>query len=140
MSRFIQAISLVAAFSAPAMLHAQDTTHVRDTTSSQVQDARVLNHTFNAAIGEPVRVFLAKDVEYDVEIDGTSIQLQLRPRDLTVQLPRIEPLLGGMSATGGTSYRVTPHADAEYEFVSSGGDPARPVTLRVRALKSKVKG
>jgi len=129
----------VAAIAAPVGLHAQDTTHVQDSTAAMAQDARILDHTFNAALGEPVRVFLAKDVEYHVEISGSSIQLQLRPRDLTVQFPRVEPLLGGTSATGSSSYRVTPHADAEYEFVSVGGDPGKPISLHVTAQKAKVK-
>jgi hypothetical protein len=118
----------------PVAAHAQDTV-----TASRAQAARVLDHTFNAAVGEPVRVFLAKDVKYRVEIDGTNIQLQIRPLNLSIQTPRVDALLAGASAAGMTMYTVTPHEDAEYEFISTGGDAMRPVNLHVTAMPAKGK-
>ncbi|HEY4320300.1 MAG TPA: hypothetical protein VGM77_03895 [Gemmatimonadales bacterium] len=119
----------------PTVARAQDTSSV----AARAQAARVLDHTFNAAVGEPVRVFLAKDVKYRVEVDGTNIQLQLRPINLSIQTPRVDPMFSGASATGMTMYTVTPHQDAEYEFISTGGDAMRPVNLHVIALPPKNK-
>lgn len=119
----------------PTVARAQDTNAV----AARAQGARVLDHTFNAAVGEPVRVFLAKDVKYRVEVDATNIQLQIRPINLSIQTPRVDPLLAGASATGMTMYTVTPHQDAEYEFISTGGDAMRPVNLHVTAMPPRDK-
>ena len=115
---------------------AQDSTHQhRDNTlAAQRRAALVLNHEFNAPIGEPVRVFLAKDVHYRAVVTGTSISLQIRPLRSSVQQPLVEPLLAGQSAAGESEYTITPRADAVYVFTTIGsptGQIDQPVRLRV---------
>jgi len=116
------------------------TAQTRDSTpAARRQAALLLDHTFTAAIGEPIKVFLAKDMNYRVETQGTGIQLQLRPLELSLPTPLLSPLTGGTSAAGGSIYVVTPKADGVYEFISAGGDPQQPVRLRVYAAPSKGK-
>lgn len=117
-----------------AVARAQDSTD-----ADRRQAAIVLDHTFTAPIGEPIRVFLAKDVTYHAETTGNGIQLQLRPLLGSTPMPLLEPLLAGQSAGGESIYIVKPRADAVYEFVSAGGDATRPVNLRVYAMKPKDK-
>ncbi|HEY3933966.1 MAG TPA: hypothetical protein VGL65_05045 [Gemmatimonadales bacterium] len=121
---------LAAGTIAPAGARAQDSNDVQRHSA-----ALVLDHTFNAPVGEPVRVFLAKGVTYRAELEGESIQLALKPLLSSVQPPLIEPILGGESAAGESLYSITPRADALYVFTTSGtptGDLANPVRLRVR--------
>ncbi|MGH7524032.1 MAG: hypothetical protein ACREK8_06990 [Gemmatimonadales bacterium] len=123
---------MVALLGAAATARAQDSTD-----ADRHQSALVLDHTFNAPVGEPVRVFLAKDVTYHAETQGTGIQLQLKPLLGSTPLPLLEPLLPGESAGGEAVYIVKPRADAVYVFTTIGGDPMKPVNLRVYAMKAK---
>lgn len=123
---------LAAVMAIPICAHAQDSTD-----ADRRQSALVLDHTFNAPVGEPVRVFLAKDVTYHAETQGTGIQLQLKPLLGSTPLPLIEPLLAGESAGSEAIYVVKPRADAVYVFTTVGGDPMKPVNLRVYAMKGK---
>lgn len=123
-------VLLAAAALAPVAARAQDSTDL-----DRHSAALLLDHTFNAPVGEPVRVFLAKGVTYRAELEGESIQLTLKPLLSSVQPPLIEPILGGESAAGESLYSITPRADAVYVFTTSGaptGDIAQPVRLRVR--------
>jgi hypothetical protein len=117
-----------------AVASAQDSTD-----ADRRQAAIVLDHTFTGPVGEPIRVFLAKDVTYHAETSGNGIQLQLRPLLGSTPPPLLEPLLAGQSAGSESIYIVKPRADAVYEFVSAGGDATRPVNLRVYAVKEKGK-
>ena len=123
---------LAAVMAIPIRAQAQDSTD-----ADRHQSALVLDHTFNAPVGEPVRVFLAKDVTYHAETQGTGIQLQLKPLLGSTPLPLIEPLLAGESAGSEAIYVVKPRADAVYVFTTIGGDPMQPVNLRVYAMKGK---
>jgi hypothetical protein len=128
---------LTAAVLTPVAARAQDSTD-----GQRHQAAMVLDHTFNAPVGEPVRVFMAKGVTYRAELEGTAIQLQLKPLLSSVQPPLIEPILGGESAAGESLYSITPRADAVYVFTTSGsptGDMTRPVRLRVRVAPGSKK-
>ena len=125
-------LAAAAAIAVPVRAHAQDSTD-----ADRRQSALVLDHTFNAPIGEPVRVFLAKDMTYHAEVQGTGIQLQLKPLLGSTQLPLVEPLLAGESAGSEAIYVVKPRADAVYVFTTIGGDPMKPVNLRVYAMKTK---
>lgn len=121
----------------PLALRAQDS---QDSTVAQRRDAAtILDHTFNAPIGEPVRVFLAKDVTYRAEVQGTGIQLQLRTMLSSQQQPLIEPLLNGPSASGSTLYSIKPRVDAEYSITTIGGDATQPVRIHLYAMPSKDK-
>ena len=125
-------ISLAAAFAiaAPTMAHAQ-----KPPTAAERDSAMVLDHTFNAPVGEPARVYLARGVKYRVVIRGNKIQLTLRSVAGTVQQPLIEPFMAGQSAAEETVYNVTPRADAEYEFITNGGEAGAPISLHVYAVK-----
>jgi hypothetical protein len=71
----------------------------QDSTDAARRDAAiVLDHTFTAPVGEPIRVFLAKDVTYHAETTGNGIQLQLRPLLGSTPMPLLEPLLVVQSA------------------------------------------
>ncbi len=120
------------AITVPAVASAQDSTAV-----DRKAAAMVLDHTFNAPVGEPIRVFLAKGTVYRAEIEGTGIQLQLRPLMSSVQVPLIQPVLAGSSSSGSSLYSITPRADAEYEFKTIAGDAGRSVNLHVWALPPK---
>lgn len=120
-------LAAVAALAAAGPLAAQDTTAARH------DSAMVLDHTFTTPVGEPVRVFLAKDMPYRVVIEGTNIRLKLRPLSGAVAPPLIEPFLSGVSAAHETMWTVTPRADAVYEFTTSGGALGTAITLRVYA-------
>lgn len=108
--------------------------HAQGMTPAQRDSAMVLDHSFNAPVGEPVRVFLAKGVKYRAVVSGDGIQLVLRSVAGTVQQPLIEPFLAGQSAAHETTYNITPRADAEYEFVTNGGVAGTSVSLRVYAV------
>ncbi|MGH7582789.1 MAG: hypothetical protein ACREL5_06145 [Gemmatimonadales bacterium] len=115
---------------------AQDTTHhhVDSTLAQQRRAALVLNHEFNAPLGEPVRVFLAKGAHYRATVTGRSIALTVRPLFSSVQQPLVEPLLAGQSAADETEYTITPRADAVYVFTTVGSPNGRidePVRLRI---------
>ena len=98
--------------------------------------SQVLSHTFSSARGEYVRVFLASGTTYEAELDGGGLRLEVRPVDPSLQLPRVEERIPGASAGGSSVFTIQPRADGEYEFRTRGGDPTRPLTLRVRALAS----
>ena len=127
-------LAVIAMLAVAAVAHAQDSTD-----ADRRQAALVLDHTFTAPIGEPIRVFLAKDMTYHAETTGNGIRLQLRPLLGSTPQPLLEPLLAGQSAGSESIYIVKPRADAVYEFVSAGGDATRPVNLRVYAVKEKAK-
>ena len=122
----------LAVIATAAVARAQDSTD-----ADRRQAALVLDHTFTAPVGEPIRVFLAKDVTYHAETRGSGIRLQLRPLLGSTPVPLLEPLLAGRSAGDESIYVVKPRADAIYEFVSAGGDPMQPVNLRVFAVPPK---
>lgn len=125
-------LAFLASALAPVAARAQDSTD-----TDRRQAALVLDHTFTAPLGEPIRVFLAKDVTYHAETQGGGIRLQLRPLLGSTPVPLLEPLLAGRSAADESIYIVKPRADAVYEFVSAGGDATRPVNLRVFAIRPK---
>jgi hypothetical protein len=128
------ALAAIGIIAVAAIAQAQDSTD-----ADRRQAAIVLDHTFTAPIGEPIRVFLAKDVTYHAETSGNGIQLQLRGLLGSTPPPLLEPLLAGQSAGSESIYIVKPRADGVYEFVSAGGDATRPVNLRVYAMKPKDK-
>jgi hypothetical protein len=128
------ALATLGVIAVAAIAQAQDSTD-----ADRRQAAIVLDHTFTGPVGEPIRVFLAKDVTYHAETSGNGIQLQLRPLLGSTPPPLLEPLLAGQSAGSESIYVVKPRADGVYEFVSAGGDATRPVNLRVYAMKSKDK-
>jgi hypothetical protein len=97
---------------------------------------QVLTHTFSASRGEFVRVFLASGVTYEAELDGGGLRLEVRTVDRSLQPPRVESRVPGSSAGGSSVFTIMPRADGEHEFRSLGGDPGRPLTLRLRALPS----
>lgn len=97
---------------------------------------QVLSHTFSSARGEFVRVFLASGVTYEAELDGGGLRLEVTSIDRSLQQPRVEERIPGASAGGSSVFTIMPRADGEYEFRTLGGDPARPLTLRLRALPS----
>lgn len=127
-------LTAAVALIAPGRAVAQDST-VMD----RRQAAMVLDHTWDSPIGEPVRVFLAKGMKYRVTVQGSGIQLGLRPLMSSTPAPLIQPLLAGSSAGDEKLYTVTPRADAEYQFETTGGSPGVPVRLRVAALPTKSK-
>lgn len=94
----------------------------------------ILTHTFSGGRGEFVRVFLAGGTRYEAELDGGGIQLQVRPVDASVQSPRVEEKVPGLSAGGSSIFLVQPRSDGEYEFRALRGDPGKPLTLRVRLV------
>jgi hypothetical protein len=97
---------------------------------------QVLTHTFSAARGEFIRVFLASGTTYEAELDGGGLRLEVRPVDRSLQPPRVEDRVPGASAGGSSVFTVQPRADGEYEFRTLGGDATRPLTFRLRALPS----
>ena len=97
---------------------------------------QVLTQTFSTARGEFVRVFLASGTTYEAELDGGGLRLQVRPVDQSLQQPRVEERMPGASAGGSSVFTIEPRADGEYEFRTLGGDPARPLTLRLRTRPS----
>lgn len=97
---------------------------------------QVLTHTFSTARGEFVRVFLASGTTYEAELDGGGLRLQVRPVDQSLQQPRVEERMPGASAGGSSVFTIEPRADGEYEFRTLGGDPGRPLTLRLRTRPS----
>jgi hypothetical protein len=98
--------------------------------------SQVLSHTFSSSRGEFVRVFLASGTTYEAELDGGGLRLEVRTVDRSLQPPRVEERVPGSSAGGSSVFTVQPRADGEYEFRTLGGDPARPLTLRLRVLAS----
>jgi hypothetical protein len=98
--------------------------------------SQVLTHTFSAARGEFIRVFLASGMTYEAELDGGGLRLEVRPVDRSLQPPRVEDRIPGASAGGSSVFTVQPRADGEYEFRTLGGDITRPLTFRLRALPS----
>jgi hypothetical protein len=123
-------LAVLLAWGAPLAAHAQGMT------PAQRDSAMVLDHSFNAPVGEPVRVFLAKGVKYRAVVSGDGIQLVLRSVAGSVQQPLIEPFMAGESAAHETVYNITPRADAEYEFVTNGGTAGTSVSLHVYAVKT----
>ena len=95
---------------------------------------QVLTHTFSTARGEFVRVFLASGTTYEAELDGGGLRLVVRPIDRSLQPPRVEERVPGASAGGSSVFTIEPRADGEHEFRTLGGDPGRPLTLRLRTL------
>jgi hypothetical protein len=91
----------------------------------------VLNHTFTLTANEALRIPLAGGATYRAELDGTSIQLELRPMEPGTQRPLVQELLPGIGASGVTVYSIKPRADGVYEFRTVGGDAGRPVTLHL---------
>ena len=128
------AIATVAVTAIPSAARAQDST-----LAERREAAMVLDHTFNAPIGEPIRVFLAKGIKYRAEVQGSGLQLQLRPLLSSVQAPQLQSVLGGRtaSASGETLYTILPRADAEYLFITIGGQMGSSVKLRVYAMPTK---
>ncbi len=100
----------------------------------------VVTHTFSASRGEIFRVFLASGVTYEAEVDGGGLQLQVRPADQAIQQPRVEEKMPGSSAGGSSIFTIQPRADGEYEFRTLGGDPGRPLTLRLRMQAPRGEG
>ena len=72
-----------------------------------------------------------KGVVFDVERC-----FEVRPVDQSLQQPRVEERIPGASAGGSSVFIIEPRADGEYEFRTLGGDPGRPLTLRLRARPS----
>lgn len=97
----------------------------------------VLTHTFSTARGEFVRVFLASGTTYEAELDGGGLRLEVRPVDRSLQPPRVEERIPGASAAGSSVFTIMPRADGEHEFRTLGGDPGRPLTLRLRTVLSR---
>jgi hypothetical protein len=97
---------------------------------------QVLTHTFSTARGEFVRVFLASGTTYEAELDGGGLRLEVRPVDRSLQPPRVEERIPGASAGGSSVFTIQPRADGEHEFRTLGGDPGRPLTLRLRTVPS----
>jgi hypothetical protein len=97
---------------------------------------QVLTHTFSTARGEFVRVFLAGGITYEAELDGGGLRLEVRSVDRSLLQPRVEERVPGSSAGGSSVFSIMPRADGEYEFRTLGGDPARPLTLRLRVRAS----
>ena len=97
---------------------------------------QVLTHTFSAARGEFIRVFLASGTTYEAELDGGGLRLEVRPVDRSLQPPRVEDRVPGASAGVSSVFTVQPRADGEYEFRTLVGDATRPLTFRLRALPS----
>ena len=95
-------------------------------------EGQVLTHTFSSSRGEFVRVFLASGATYEAELDGGGIRLEVHPVDRSLQVPRVEERVPGSSAGGSSIFTVQPRADGGYEFRTQGGDPLRPLTLRLR--------
>ena len=125
-------IGLVIIASAAAPVTAQ----TRDSTKAERREAsRVLDHTFTSTIGEPVRIFLAKNTTYRAEIQGSGIRLQLKTLEASTQAPLIQRFLAGNSAGGSSTYEIKPRADAMYVFTTLSGDAAQPVSLRVYTVK-----
>jgi hypothetical protein len=108
-----------------------------DETQQPMPSGTVLDQTFSIPVGEFSRVFLAGGTTYRAELEGTGIRLQVRPIDPGMQAPRVNELLPGASAGGSTIYTVQPYADGEYEFRSIGGDPGKPVNVRLVAQPRK---
>jgi hypothetical protein len=127
-------LAVLAAAAVPAVAPAQDST-----IAQRRQAAMILDQTFDAPIGAQVRVFLAKGVTYRAEVQGSTIQLQLKPMLASTQQPLIQPLLSGNSAGDERLYTIKPRADAEYAFTPTGGESGRPVRLRVYAMPVKGK-
>jgi hypothetical protein len=127
-------LAVVAVTAVPVAASAQDST-----IAQRRQAAMVLDQTFDAPIGAPVRVFLAKGVTYRAEVQGNTLQLQLKPLLASTQQPLIQPLLSGNSAGNERLYTIKPRADAEYAFTPTGGESGRPVRLRVYAMPVKDK-
>jgi hypothetical protein len=137
---YLFAVAAMAA-TIPGAARAQDTTtHAQDTTAlGRRQAALQIDYTFTIPVGEPMRIYLAKGVRYRAEVQGTGFQLQLRPMLSSVQAPRIDPILDNRagSASGEALYTIIPRADAEYQFITSGGQAGYAVKLRVYAMAAK---
>ena len=97
---------------------------------------QVVSHTFSTARGEFVRIFLASGMTYEAELDGGGLQLEVRTIDRSLQQPRVEERIPGTSAGGSSVFTIQPRADGEHEFRTRGGDPGRPLTLRLRVVSS----
>ena len=95
----------------------------------------LIDHTFTIPVGERVVVFLAKNSRYRAEIDRSATRLQIRVLNGKALPPRIEEFLPGTSAAGSSYYTITPFGDAQYEIRTIGGDPARPIKLRLYLVK-----
>lgn len=128
------AAAIVAA--APASAKAQDST-----LAQKREAATILDHTFNAPAGEPMKVFLAKGIKYRAEVQGQGIQLQLRPVESSVQSPQLQSVLGSRnsSASSEALYTILPRADAEYMFITVGGKAGMSVKLRVYSTQKDEK-
>jgi hypothetical protein len=124
----------LAAIAVPAGAQSTDST-----IAERRRSAQVLDHTFTGPVGEPIRVFLAKDMNYRVETQGRGITLLLRPMEMSMPTPLLSKFTAGSSASNGEMYTVTPKADGVYQFISNGGDPTQPIRLRVYAAPVKSK-
>jgi hypothetical protein len=119
---------LTAALVVPAMARAQQDSARPKTPPAGPQ---VLDHVFTLTAGERVRVFLAGGATYRAELDGAGIRLRLRPAQPGTQAPLVQPVVTGRSASGISLFTIRPRADGEYDFQTVGGDPGRPVRLRL---------
>jgi ABC-type glycerol-3-phosphate transport system substrate-binding protein len=98
--------------------------------------AQVVTHTFSNP-NEFVRVNLNAGATYRAELDGRGIRLQITPMQSGMQAPLVEEMIAGMSAGGGTAFTIRPRVNGEYEIKAVGGDPGKPVTLRLSQEPTK---
>lgn len=81
---------------------------------SDTAAARVLEHTFTTPSREFVRVRLEGGETYLARLTGGRIQLEVYPRDLSVQGPDLREL--GAEDDHAVSYEIRPRVTAEYEI------------------------
>ena len=124
MKLFTLAMAVMVA--APMAVQAQDTTETPDW-----QRKPIVDNTFTIPVGQYVRVMLAGDSKYRVEIDGSGLRLEVRAMESGIQQPLVRALLLGEGAGGTVLYTVEPRTDALYEIRSVGGESGRAVRVRV---------
>jgi hypothetical protein len=84
--------------------------------------------------GEFVRVNLQAGVTYSAELNSPGVVLTFKPRDPGTQKPDIrKDMMGPPSASGTSTFLVTPRADGEYEIRCQGAKPGAAVTLTLKA-------
>lgn len=107
--------------------------------AAQQGPVRVLDYTFTNPRSEKLRVTLKAGVIYRAEVNSTSITLKLRPLRSGMQLPMVQQVMMGPSASGGRAFDISPSVDGDYEISTVGGDPAKPVTLTIFQMPPKAK-
>jgi hypothetical protein len=121
----------------PAAAWAQADSAKADSASSATAKpeapAEAFRYTFMNP-GEFVRVQLKGGVTYLAELNSTGVALSLKPRNPGTQKPDIrKDMMGPPSASGSSTYLVTPHADGEYDIRCEGVKSGAAVTLTLKA-------